>query len=212
MPSFLKNTAGGKAISGGALQPRGRRGNTAQIASYWAGGVDDTAFESIATTTVGAGGVATVTFSSIPSTYKHLQLRYLARTNRALVSDNLLIRFNGDTTAAYSLHQLSADGSTVYAYGSSSFETGILVSIVAAATASANVFGAGVFDILDYANTNKNKTVRDLSGIDSNGSGSVAIGSSFWSNASAITSITIAPRIGTSINQYSSFALYGIKG
>ena len=37
MPSFLKNTAGGKAISGGALQPRGRRGNTNQVASYWAG-------------------------------------------------------------------------------------------------------------------------------------------------------------------------------
>lgn len=39
MPSFLKNTSGGKAISGGALAPRSRRGNaTAQVAAYWAGG------------------------------------------------------------------------------------------------------------------------------------------------------------------------------
>lgn len=39
MPSFIKNTSGGKAISGGALAPRSRRGNnTNQVASYWSGG------------------------------------------------------------------------------------------------------------------------------------------------------------------------------
>ena len=40
MPSFLKNTSGGKAISGGSLSPRSRRGNNSdQVVSYWAGGV-----------------------------------------------------------------------------------------------------------------------------------------------------------------------------
>ena len=39
MPSFIRTTAGGKAISGGSLQPRGRRGNnSAQASAYWAGG------------------------------------------------------------------------------------------------------------------------------------------------------------------------------
>jgi hypothetical protein len=38
MPSLLKNTSGGKAISGGSLAPRTRRGNTDQVNSYWAGG------------------------------------------------------------------------------------------------------------------------------------------------------------------------------
>ena len=39
MPSFITNLSGGKAISGGALAPRSRRGNsTAQVASYWSGG------------------------------------------------------------------------------------------------------------------------------------------------------------------------------
>jgi hypothetical protein len=38
MPSFLRNTSGGKAISGGALSPRNRRGDTNPVASYWAGG------------------------------------------------------------------------------------------------------------------------------------------------------------------------------
>jgi hypothetical protein len=36
-------------------------------------------FESIATVTVGGGGAATVEFTSIPATYTHLQLRYIAQ-------------------------------------------------------------------------------------------------------------------------------------
>jgi hypothetical protein len=39
-------------------------------------------------------------------------------------------------------------------------------------------------DILDYANTNKYKTVRSLSGLDTNGAGvsgfNGAVGSSWW--------------------------------
>jgi hypothetical protein len=142
---------------------RGARTRPSTLVGAWVGNglvTNFGDFESIASETVGSGGTSLVTFSSIPGTYKHLQLRFLARTNRALTSDNLLIRFNGVSSAAYSLHTLDGNGSTAYAYGSSSFETGILVSIVAAATASANVFGGGVFDILDYANTNKNKTIR----------------------------------------------------
>jgi hypothetical protein len=39
MPSFIRNTSGGKAISGGSLAPRSRRGNNVdQVNSYWAGG------------------------------------------------------------------------------------------------------------------------------------------------------------------------------
>ena len=37
MPSLLKNTSGGKAISGGSLAPRTRRGTTDQINSLWVG-------------------------------------------------------------------------------------------------------------------------------------------------------------------------------
>ncbi len=56
MPSFIRNTSGGKAISGGALAPRSRRGNnSAQASAYWAGGqVSLDAIEYLIT--VGAGG------------------------------------------------------------------------------------------------------------------------------------------------------------
>ena len=67
-------------------------------------------------------------------------------------------------------------------------------------------------DILDYTNTNKNKTVRVLQGFDENGSGVVAFNSFLYStNTNAITSLTLTSS-GTSFAQYSSFALYGIKG
>lgn len=38
MPSFIKNLAGGKAVSGGSLAPRSRRGNANQVNAYWSGG------------------------------------------------------------------------------------------------------------------------------------------------------------------------------
>ena len=38
MPSFIRNTSGGTAVSGGALAPRSRRGNTNQADAYWRGG------------------------------------------------------------------------------------------------------------------------------------------------------------------------------
>ena len=41
MPSFIRNTSGGKAVSGGALAPRSRRASTAQVSAYWSGGSAD---------------------------------------------------------------------------------------------------------------------------------------------------------------------------
>ena len=50
------------------------------IAGLYAGGVPPvtTAYESIATTTL-SSTQATITFSSIPSTYEHLQIRWIAK-------------------------------------------------------------------------------------------------------------------------------------
>ena len=42
-------------------------------------------YESIATVTVGAGGTSTITFSSIPTGYTHLQIRGIAQIGRAHV-------------------------------------------------------------------------------------------------------------------------------
>jgi predicted patatin/cPLA2 family phospholipase len=77
---------------------------------------------------------------------------------------------------------------------------------------TASTFGAGVIDILDYADTNKFKTTRTLNGVSSNASSAIDyifLVSGLWRSTSAITSITLT---GNNFAQYSHFALYGIKG
>ena len=168
-------------------------------------------YESIATVTVGAGGSSTITFSSIPNTYKHLQVRCLARSSRSQNSGYAVFRFNSDTGTNYSQHSLQGDGAAAAAAGNASVSYPTLL-LFPAALRGASIFGVGVLDVLDYTNTNKNKTIRVLDGYDSNGAGLIELGSGAWYNTSAITSITITEFNGNNFVEYSQFALFGIKG
>jgi hypothetical protein len=173
------------------------------------------AFESIATAT-GTGSSGTITFSSIPSTYQHLQIRFLAKdTNTTLSSYSLTVNFNG-TTTGYAAHRLIGDGTNSSATGSSG-TTGITTIRAIAgndAAVGANTYGVGIIDIHDYASTTKNKVMRMFNGIDGN-----ALSSSFRVNlvsglsidTNAITSISLQTN-GTAFTTGSTFALYGIKG
>lgn len=170
-------------------------------------------FQSIATTTVGAGGQATIEFSFIPATYKHLQIRVLGRTARATTNATIYVEFNSDTASNYSNHNLSGDGASATSDGGGSRTPDFISAcMVAGASATSGIFGVGVIDILDYADTNKYKTVRSLTGRDFNGSGEVRLTSANWRSTSAITTIKLKDSSGANISQYSSFALYGIRG
>ena len=171
-------------------------------------------YESIATVTVASGTSNTISFTSIPSTFDHLQLRLIARTNRTGNPEaNLLIRFNSDTTSNYAYHDLYGDGSSATASAATS-QTEIIANRLTGATAAASIFGAIIIDILDYTSTNKNKTVRALGGDDRNGAGAVSYSSGLWfKSPEAITRIDLTTIAGTyDFTQYSHFALYGIKG
>jgi len=165
-------------------------------------------YESIATYTVGAGGVSSVTFSSIPQTYKHLQVRGIFKPTSA---SWVVAYFNGDATntSKYSEHDLRGDGSSASAEATSNAACAYFILGIPVAT---NTFAAGVTDILDYTNTNKYKTIRSLSGMDANGSGNIDLTSSGWRDTSAINQIVLQLNSLETIPQYSSFALYGIKG
>ena len=172
-----------------------------------------TSYESIATINVGSGGASDITFSSIPSTYTHLQIRAISKTNRTSASvDSLKIQFNGDTTGTnYAYHELIGDGASVLSDNVTSNAYAAIART--AGNANTSFFGGFTCDILDYRNSNKYKTVRTLSGVDLNGSGAVFFNSGLWQSFSAITtSIKISPETGTLLAQHSSFALYGIKG
>jgi hypothetical protein len=166
------------------------------------------AYDSIATTTVGASAVSSITFSSIPSTYTHLQIR-----GSALCSSNggnIQIRFNSDTGSNYSMHYIAGGGASVIAAATTSTTA---ITLCEGVNGTSSTFPAGVVtDILDYTNTNKYTTIRSLGGQDSNNGGRDDIGlfSGAWLNTAAITSIVLLP--SGNFNQYTQFALYGIKG
>jgi hypothetical protein len=174
-------------------------------------------FQSIATTTVGSGGAATVTFSSIPSIYKNLQIRIAARNTGSFNSGTpVYMQFNSDTATNYSYHRIQ--GYANLSEAATSAGDGVSQSFIrlgyTTGSATASSYSAHIVDILDYANTNKNKTTRNLSGWeinDNSGYRAVGLDSGNWRSTSAITSITIYPS-ADNWAQHSSFALYGIKG
>ena len=165
------------------------------------------AYESIATTTVGTA-VSSVTFSGIPATYTHLQIRYIAKNS--VTGDSFSMRFNSDTASNYARHELSGFGSTANAYASTS-QTSMIIGFEGYGAGSD--FGVGIIDILDYTSTSKNKAVRSLTGYDANGGGGVGLVSGLWyKTPEAITSITLNQGNSGNFKEFSQFALYGVKG
>jgi hypothetical protein len=156
-------------------------------------------YESIATVTVGSP-TANVTFTSIPSTYTHLQIRL-----NTVVASWVTLQFNNDTGNNYACQSLRGDGSTANAYGTPSPDQ--IFGVIAASSYATG----GIIDILDYTNINKNKTTRQFGGGDSNGSGLINLNSGLWMSTSVIASIKLIA-YGATFSANSSFALYGIKG
>lgn len=169
------------------------------------------AYESIATAD-GSGGGAT--FTSIPQTYTHLQLRLMIKSVYTGAStDYYFWRFNGDSTSGnYRTHSLVGNGSSASANTNPTGNTSAFIPHLIPANSLTSVFSGIVIDILDYTNTSKYKTMRTLSGFDANGSGEIALSSGVWLNTSAVTSITFGGyNVGINSTNY-SYALYGIKG
>jgi hypothetical protein len=182
------------------------------------------AFESIQTITVGSGGSSNITFTSIPNTYKTLQLRYFAFSDRTANNlDDFNIRVgNGsiDTSGNYTYLTVLGSGDGVGTAGTMSgySATSIYSFICVGASSQAKEKnGIGIVTFTDYANTNKNKGIRVIAGCDFNGTGSagapgrVGQTTGAWLNNSAIDQIRMYPQ-NSNWAQYSIFALYGIKG
>lgn len=163
-------------------------------------------FSQIATTTVGSGGAASITFSSIPQNYTHLQIRVIAKQTTASTLTSLSMWFNSDTARNYPRHELYSDGSSTTSGGITAASNGEELLFYAG---SGSQFGPAVVDILDYKNTNKNKTYGSICGVDNSGSGYALFTSGVWLSTSAINTITIAGN-GSTLSQYSSFQLYGV--
>lgn len=161
------------------------------------------AYDALASVTL-SSGASSVTFTGIPSTYKHLQIRQLVNSP----TGNQQIQVGSgtvDTGANYSFHFLYGEGANTGSSGATSQNNGYL----GYANGSTYPFVA-VTDILDYTR-NTNKTIRTFSGQDNNGSAAYTmLTSSLWNNTNPITAITISNNGGNYATS-STFALYGVK-
>ena len=171
-------------------------------------------FTSIAT--ANPGGTNTFTFSSIPSEYSILQIRGVARSTYASGYEYLYFRANADTSSLYSRNSLIATSTSLgnNRNGSLSF---LPLSNIPASSAIANNYGIVILNLVDYAKTNKWKSISGWVGFDNNNSGStdldkgsVGLTGGTYRSTSAISSITIRTDNGN-FDTYSQFALYGIK-
>ena len=168
-------------------------------------------YDALSTVTVPSGGLSIITFAGIPTTgYSHLQVRAIVRDTGSSYGYNVRLRFNGESGSYYSRHNLEGNGSSASSSGSSSAETSIPIAMTTGGTNTTGNFASFICDVLDYANTNKNKTARCLLGYDDNGSGYIDLRSGSYMQTTAISSMTLEST-GTLFAQYSSFALYGIK-
>jgi hypothetical protein len=175
------------------------------------GGGVATDYESIATVN-GNGSASTLSFTSIPSTYSHLQIRGIGRDGRAVTIDTGYITLNSTSTTTYASHLVGGNGTIAYA-GANSASAPINTSafLIAGASAGANMFSAVIIDVLDYANTNKAKTMRTLTGSEQNGIGAIWLASTLWTGTSAISQIDLSTGTITAWATGTTFALYGIK-
>jgi hypothetical protein len=164
-------------------------------------------YESIATITPTSGFAAS--FTSIPSTYKHLQLRVFFMSSAAGMT-GINLQFNADTSGNYASHRMVGEGTTVVAAGAAS-ASNIPFIVNPTSSPGTTIPRVSIIDLHDYSVTTKNKTVRAFGGFDSNTSNcSIGLYSGLWMNTAAINQINI-----NTFQEFTSGAvisLYGIKG
>ena len=172
---------------------------------------DSSAYFPIQTTTL-AANTSTISFTGIPSTYTHLQIRGTIATSDGN-QRSLLMYPNNDQSAIYASHSMFTDGAAVYSKVNTSTQWNVLLSDGLYGVAGpSNYWTSFVIDVLDYANTNKYKTTRALIGFDANGSGTVGLGSGLWQSTAAISSLYFINTYASPFRAGSTFTLYGIKG
>jgi hypothetical protein len=181
------------------------------LLSQGGGGAAADAFELISTTVLGSAS-SSVTLSSIPATYKSLQLRIVARSSNGTQFDQLFLRLNADTGANYGSKGILMDTFTPTQVSATS-QTGIRIYGIAANSASANNFSAVKMDITGYQDTNKKTSVRGFGGsVDfvASWQGNASVFSGIWNATTTVTSLNVSTYNGANLQIGSRISLYGV--
>ena len=163
-----------------------------------------TTYVLIASNTVGSGGAASVTFSSIPQTYTDLLVKFSGKDNSSSTGGNIIyLTFNG-TGTTYTDKLLFGNGSSA----SSGSYAGMVGEVNTSAT-TANTFSNAEIYIPNYTSSNQKSFSTD--GVTENNAtlAYATLDAGLWNGTGAITSITL--NSGSTLQQYSTFYLYGIK-
>lgn len=164
-------------------------------------------YRPIATQTLGSAA-ASVTFSSIPSTYTDL----VVVCNNLFVASgtpNLRVQLNADTGANYSVTVFESFGTNVYTVRQSNI-TGIDSGYYnyLYPTSTSTLPNHGIINVMNYNNSSTFKTVLSRTGSTYTGT-TANVGT--WRNTSPVTSVRIANSSGFNFSVGSTFSLYGIK-
>lgn len=166
-------------------------------------------FELIASSTVGSGGVATVTFSSIPSTFTDLCLKLSFRDSSANDRRILFMRFNGGTSG-YNDKSIRGYNGTVASQTDNGGNNSIAVWDVPAANATSSTFSNIEIYIPNYAGSTNKSVSADGVGENNSANGAIAgLTAGLSTLTSAITSIDLFA--SGNLVQYSTAYLYGVK-
>lgn len=170
------------------------------------------AFESIATTTL-SSSTGWINFSSIPQTYKHLQVRIMGRCLQGgSAQSDISCVLNNDQTSSYAFHRVRGNTATADAAGAASTAYAN-IGFVPTNGYTSNIFGVLIVDIHNYTSSTQYKTIRAQGGFEADGSGISGLYSGLWSKTNAITDLSFS-------NQNNAYdwttgtviSLYGIKG
>lgn len=105
---------------------------------------------------------ATFDFTSIPATYKDLQIRIFVRTSIAAINDAINLRFNNDSAGNYDSEAAIATGTTFF--GTEGLAaTQMRIGSCPGNNATAGYFATVVIDINSYASTTGNKQASGTS-------------------------------------------------
>lgn len=172
----------------------------------------DNRLQKIAENVLGAPA-ASVTFSSIPSTYRGLMLIWLARGDTAATNTTFLMQLNGDTGANYDSQLVDVSGTTTLAGTEVVAGTSMTLGVLSANTAPASVPGQGWLKIFGYAATTLQKVVNGQVAYKlANSTTNIqhGISSGHWRNNVAVTSMLVKPGAGNFVAG-STFVLYGLN-
>lgn len=163
-------------------------------------------YYSIASTTL-TSDTSTITFSSIPTTYTHLEVRITTGTTNT--TETAYMRFNSDSSSNYLGYQLYAtqSGYPNITANSETSSTALFAGI--SWTSDSNYQGSSIVQIPNYRNTNMLKAMTSIQGGNGANQGIALFRNGAWKNTSAITDITFVLGAG-SFRTDSVFALYGI--